>query len=63
VGRQPWVVYEVFRTEDAVTDAGGLPFAFGALALIYLSLLAGVIWLLRRLASRPPERELSADAY
>ena len=28
VGRQPWVVYEVFRTEDAVTDAGGLPFAF-----------------------------------
>ena len=23
VGRQPWVVYEVMRTEDAVTGAGG----------------------------------------
>jgi cytochrome d ubiquinol oxidase subunit I len=59
VGRQPWVVYEVFRTEDAVTNAGGLPFAFAALALIYLSLLGGVIWLLRRLASRPVESEVT----
>ena len=22
VGRQPWVVYEILRTEDAVTDRG-----------------------------------------
>ena len=22
VGRQPWVVYEILRTEDAVTDVG-----------------------------------------
>ena len=26
VGRQPWIVYEVMRTEDAVTEAGGLWF-------------------------------------
>ena len=25
VGRQPWIVYEVMRTEDAVTDASGVP--------------------------------------
>jgi cytochrome d ubiquinol oxidase subunit I len=60
VGRQPWVVYEIFRTEQSVTDAGGLPIAFAALAAVYLSLLAGVIWLLRRLARRPPEVEVSA---
>ena len=30
VGRQPWIVYEVMKTEDAVTDAGGLWYFFGA---------------------------------
>jgi cytochrome bd ubiquinol oxidase subunit I len=61
VGRQPWVVYEVMRTEDAVTDRGGLPLAFVGLGLTYLGLLAAVIWLLRRLASRPPETEVDAN--
>jgi cytochrome bd ubiquinol oxidase subunit I len=50
VGRQPYVVYGVLRTKEAVTDAGGLPVAFVAMLLVYLSLLAMVIWLLRRLA-------------
>jgi cytochrome bd ubiquinol oxidase subunit I len=58
VGRQPWVVYETMRTSQAVTDAGGLPIAFALLALVYLALLAAVIWLLRRLAARPPEVEV-----
>jgi cytochrome d ubiquinol oxidase subunit I len=58
VGRQPWVVYEVMRTSQAVTDAGGLPVAFAFLLAVYLTLLGAVIWLLRRLAQRPPEVEL-----
>jgi cytochrome bd ubiquinol oxidase subunit I len=58
VGRQPWVVYEFMRTSQAVTDAGGLWWVFAGLAVVYLSLLAAVIWLLRRLASRPPEVEV-----
>ena len=58
VGRQPWVVYEVLRTSQAVTDAGGLPVAFALLLATYLALLGGVVWLLRRLARRPPEAEL-----
>jgi cytochrome bd ubiquinol oxidase subunit I len=58
VGRQPWVVYEILRTSEAVTDAGGLPLAFGFLLATYLLLLAAVVWLLRRLARRPPEAEL-----
>ncbi len=59
VGRQPWIVYEVMRVEDAVTDASGLPFAFAAVALVYLALAAAVVWLLRRLASRPPDVEVA----
>jgi len=58
VGRQPWVVYEVFRTEDAVTNADGLPLAFAGFAIVYLSLLTGVFWLLRRLAAKPAEAEI-----
>ena len=27
VGRQPWIVYGVMRTEEAVTGAEGMPFA------------------------------------
>jgi cytochrome bd ubiquinol oxidase subunit I len=62
VGRQPWVVYEVMRTEEAVTDADGLLVAYVFLALVYLSLLVAVIWLLRRLARHPPETEIDEAA-
>ena len=57
VGRQPWIVYEVMRTEEAVTGAEGIPVGYGALAAVYLGLAIVVLWLLRRLARRPPELE------
>jgi cytochrome d ubiquinol oxidase subunit I len=57
VGRQPWIVYEVMRTEEAVTGAGGIPVGYGALAVVYLALAAIVLFLLRRLARRPPEAD------
>jgi cytochrome bd ubiquinol oxidase subunit I len=50
VGRQPWIVYEVMRTEQAVTSADGLETGYVALVLVYLALGAGVLWMLRRLA-------------
>jgi cytochrome bd ubiquinol oxidase subunit I len=53
VGRQPWVVYGVMRTEDAVTGASGIPVGYGVLALVYLGLVAAVWWILRRLAGKP----------
>jgi cytochrome d ubiquinol oxidase subunit I len=57
VGRQPWVVYEVMRTEDAVTGASGIPVGFAALSLVYLAL-AGIAYvMLRRLARAPFEVE------
>jgi cytochrome d ubiquinol oxidase subunit I len=58
VGRQPWVVYEVMRTEQAVTDASGLQVVFWSLLAVYLSLLVAVIWLLRRLARSSPADEV-----
>ena len=53
VGRQPWVVYQVMRTESAVTGASGVPVGFAALALVYAGLAAVAFVMLRRL-SRPP---------
>lgn len=53
VGRQPWVVYGVMRTEEAVTGASGIPVGYGVLALVYAGLLAAVAWILRRLARAP----------
>jgi cytochrome d ubiquinol oxidase subunit I len=55
VGRQPWVVYEVMRTESAVTGASGVPVGFGALGLVYLGLAAVAFVMLRRLSRDPLE--------
>jgi cytochrome bd ubiquinol oxidase subunit I len=57
VGRQPWVVYGVMRTEEAVTGAGGIAVGYATLAAVYLGLLAAVVWILRRLAARPLEAD------
>jgi cytochrome d ubiquinol oxidase subunit I len=53
VGRQPWVVYRVMRTSDAVTGAGGIPVGYATLALVYLGVALAVAWVLRRLARAP----------
>jgi cytochrome d ubiquinol oxidase subunit I len=57
VGRQPWVVYEVMRTEDAVTGASGVPVGFAALTLVYVALGSIAYVMLRRLGRSPFEVE------
>jgi cytochrome bd ubiquinol oxidase subunit I len=57
VGRQPWVVYRVMPTADAVTGAGGIPVGYTVLALTYLLVGIGLAWTLRRLAAAPLELE------
>jgi cytochrome d ubiquinol oxidase subunit I len=57
VGRQPWVVYEVMRTESAVTGASGVPVGFAALGLVYAGLAAVTVVMLRRLGRGPLEVE------
>ena len=53
VGRQPWVVYKVMKTDEAVTGANGIPVGYAVLALVYLCVAVGVVWILRRLAAMP----------
>jgi cytochrome d ubiquinol oxidase subunit I len=53
LGRQPWVVYGVMRTSQAVTGAGGIPVGYATLAVVYLGVYLGLAWVLRRLARAP----------
>jgi cytochrome d ubiquinol oxidase subunit I len=55
VGRQPWIVYDVMRTQQAVTGASGIPVGYGTLVVVYLALAAAVAWLLRRFSRVPLE--------
>jgi cytochrome d ubiquinol oxidase subunit I len=53
VGRQPWVVYGILRTADAVSPAPGLWLGFYAVVAVYTVLTALTVYVLRRLAARP----------
>jgi cytochrome bd ubiquinol oxidase subunit I len=53
VGRQPWVVYHVLLTKDAVTRAPIVPVGYVTLVVVYLGLAVAVAWILRRLARAP----------
>lgn len=61
VGRQPFVVYGVMRTSQAVTGAGGIPVGYATLAAVYLGLAGAVWWILRRLARTPLGGEREAQ--
>ena len=61
VGRQPWIVYGVMRTTDAVTSAGGVPVGYGTLALVYAGLGLAVAWVLRRMSRIPLEEQAHAQ--
>ena len=52
VGRQPWIVYNVMRTEDAVTKASGVGITFAVVVRLYAALGAALIVTLRAMARR-----------
>jgi cytochrome d ubiquinol oxidase subunit I len=58
VGRQPWVIYRVMPTADAVTGATGIPVGYGTLVVTYLAVAGGVAWILRRLAAMPLDSDV-----
>lgn len=60
VGRQPWIVYGVMRTEDAVTDAGGIVYTYAAVWVIYLALTAALLFVLRLVARTPIPDDVEA---
>ena len=48
VGRQPWIIYGVMRTEEAVTPMPGIAVPFFVFTVIYFFLAGIVVYLLRR---------------
>jgi cytochrome d ubiquinol oxidase subunit I len=52
VGRQPWIVYNVMRTSDAVTHASGVWVTFGLIVALYVALGAVLIITLRAMSRR-----------
>jgi cytochrome d ubiquinol oxidase subunit I len=52
VGRQPWVVYNVMRTKDAVTGASGIWITFAASVVIYAVLGVATVLILRTMSRR-----------
>jgi cytochrome d ubiquinol oxidase subunit I len=57
IGRQPWIVYELMRVEEAVTGARGIPIGYATLVVVYAGLIVIALYMLRRLARTPPEVE------
>jgi cytochrome bd ubiquinol oxidase subunit I len=57
VGRQPWVIYGLLRTADAVSPIAtpGVTGSLAAFAAVYLSVFAAGTWYILRLMSKPPE--------
>jgi cytochrome bd ubiquinol oxidase subunit I len=52
VGRQPWIVYEVMRTEDAVTQASGVWVSLAVVVVLYCALGVTTVLVLRAMTRR-----------
>jgi cytochrome d ubiquinol oxidase subunit I len=52
VGRQPWIVYNVMRTSDAVTQASGIGVTFASIVGLYVVLGAALVITLRAMSRR-----------
>lgn len=62
VGRQPWIVHGVLRTEDAVTDAGYIWVTLSILVIVYGLMTVGAYTVLRSMSARwrAGERDLAS---
>jgi cytochrome bd ubiquinol oxidase subunit I len=67
VGRQPWIVYGVMRTADAVNPSPGLWGGLVILVAVYTALTVAAIYVLRRLARDKPvplaPQEIDVERY
>jgi cytochrome d ubiquinol oxidase subunit I len=55
VGRQPWIVYRLMHTSEAVTAASGAPYALAVLLVLYAALGVTTVSVLRRMSRQPLE--------
>jgi len=67
VGRQPWIVYGIQRTRDAVNPAPGLWVGLVVVTAVYVALTVATVYVLRRLARDRPvplaPQEPDVEAY
>ncbi|MER1986679.1 MAG: cytochrome ubiquinol oxidase subunit I [Solibacillus sp.] len=60
MGRQPWILYGIMRTEDGATTATGVEWLFIAFGIVYFILGIGSLVVLRRMfKNNPVEKELA----
>lgn len=57
VGRQPWVIHGILRTEDAVTEVPNLVVPFVSFTILYILLAIATAWLLYRQVVIEPREE------
>jgi cytochrome d ubiquinol oxidase subunit I len=50
VGRQPWILYKIMRTSEAVTPAQGIWWVFAFTMLLYVALFTTAALIIRALA-------------
>lgn len=55
VGRQPWIIFGVMRTSEAVTPMPGLVVPFAVFTVLYIVLAVVTVWLLLRQVAASPE--------
>jgi len=48
VGRQPWIIYGVMKTKDALTPMPGIQYSLLVIVSVYIMLTLAVIWLMAR---------------
>lgn len=61
VGRQPWIIYGIMRTSEAVSTMPGLQFPFYIFSGIYLLLSFILVWLMRRQIITLPQKYPSVN--
>ncbi len=63
VGRQPWIIYEVMRTADAVTPMPGIQYSFYMTLFVYLFLSFVLVWLMNRQIKSIPKNYPSSTTH
>jgi cytochrome d ubiquinol oxidase subunit I len=62
LGRQPWIIYHVMRTRDAVTPMPNVAITFAIMTAIYVILGILVVWLLgKHVITAPEARRLERE--
>jgi cytochrome d ubiquinol oxidase subunit I len=61
VGRQPWIVYNIERTSDAVTQSDGVWVSFTVVALLYAALGTATVVVLRVMSRRWRRQDLADE--